>query len=184
MTQDLESVMLESLEGSFTTYVGNESIYTYNQRDPLQNHYASIRASARRAAVRASRKALDAPIAEIPKFATIDAILSLKPLQSAGSDAQFQTGLNKMSNLLQATSAVTNIGVKDIKGLSRDVRVVRARHIFSWLCRHYTGCSFPQIGNYLGKDHSTVVHGVKKVSASIAQYPEIKKIKSLLGAGE
>lgn len=179
-----EQALAEYLEGQFFTYTGNESIYTYNQRDPLQNHYASIRAKARRAAIRASRKALDAPVAELPKFDTIDAILSLKPLQSAGTDVQFQTGLNKMSNLLQATSAVTGVGVKDIKGLSRDVRVVRARHIFSWLCRHYTGCSFPQIGNYLGKDHSTVVHGVKKVSASIALYPEIKKIKSLLGAGE
>lgn len=184
MSQDLETVMLQSLEGSFTTYVGNESIYTYNQRDPLQNHYASIRAKARRAAVRASRKATEAHVAEVPKFDTIDAILSLKPLQSAGTDAQFKTGLTKMVNLLQATAAVTNIGVKDIKGLNQSVPVVRARHIFFWLCRHYTSCSFPQIGNYLLKDHSTVVHGVKKVSASIALYPEIKKIKTLLGAGE
>jgi hypothetical protein len=181
MTVDLENVMCESLEGTFTTYVGNESIYSYNQRDPLQNHYASIRARARRAAVRASRNALAAPVAQPPKFDTIDAILSLRPLMGANvSEAQFKTGLTKMASLLHATSSVTNIGAKDIRGLSRVDSAVRARHIFFWLCRHYTSCSFPQIGNYIGKDHSTVVHGVKKVSASIALYPEIKKIKKLL----
>ena len=182
--QDLESAMLQSLEGTFTTYVGNESIYAYNQRDPLQNHYAGIRAAARRAAIRASRKAAIAPIAEIPKFDPVDAILSLKPLKAPPSEAQFKAGLAKMANFLQASAAVTGVGASDMRGTSRLSHICRARQIFFWLCRHYTFCSFPQIGSYLGKDHSTVVHGVQKISRSLALYPEIKKIKAMLGAVE
>ena len=179
--QDLESAMLQSLEGTFTTYVGNESIYAYNQRDPLQNHYAGVRAAARRAAIMASRKAAIASMAEIPKFDTVDAILSLKPLTS---DDQLKAGLTKMASLFRTTAAVTGVGASDMKGTSRLPHICRARQIFYWLCRHYTSCSFPQIGSYLGKDHSTVVHGVQKVSRSLALYPEINKIKAMLGAVE
>ena len=176
--QDLESAMLERLEGTFTTYVGRESIRSYNQQDPLQSHYAGIGTKARRAAIKAARKAA---MAEVPKFDTVDAILSLKPLEAPSSEAQFKTGLAKMASLLQATAAVTGIGVRDLRGTLRFQNICRARQIFFWLCRHYTSCSFPQIGNYLGKDHSTVVHGVQKVSRSLALYPEINKIKAILG---
>jgi chromosomal replication initiation ATPase DnaA len=184
MTQDLESVMRGSLEGTFTTYPGNESLYSYDKRDPLQSYYSNIRTKLRRAAVKASRRAISAPLAELPKFDTTDAILTLRPLLGANtSGAQFKTGLTKMANLLQATAGVTGVGVTDLKGTSRLQHVCRSRQIFFWLARHYTSCSFPQIGNYVGKDHSTVVHGVKKVSASIGLYPEIKEIKKLLGVG-
>lgn len=180
MTQDLESVMLDSLEGTFTTYAGNESIYSYNQRDPLQRHYGGLRSKMRRAAVKASLRAVAAHTAQLPKTDTRDAILSLRPLAGPMNDVQFKAGLFRMSVLLRATAAGTGVPVDDIKSTSRMEHACRARQIFFWLARHYSPCSFPQIGNYLGKDHSTVVHGVKKVSARIADYPELEKIKTLL----
>lgn len=182
---EIEEAMRESLEGTFTTYVGSESFHSYDKRDPLQVHYSNIRTKLRRAAVIASRNAAAAAVAPIPKSDIQSAILSLRPLMGANvSDAQFKAGLSKMSTLLQMTSAVTGVPLQDLKSYRRETVICRARHIFFWLCKHYTPCSFPQIGNYLGKHHSTVLHGVKKVNFRLADYPEIEKIKELLGCHE
>ena len=185
MTQDLEEVMRDSLEGTFTTYTGNESLYSYDKCDPLQAHYANIRTKLRRAAVIASRMAAAAPVAPIPLPPTQTAILSLMPLSGVPmTDEQFKAGLSKMSHLLRLTEAVTGVSVDDIKSFRRGTAISRARQIFFWLCKQYTLCSYPQIGSYLGKDHTTAIYGAKKVSARLADYPELDKIKTLLGVGE
>lgn len=62
----------------------------------------------------------------------------------------------------------------EIWGPSRGAQHCFARHAAWWLAKHWTSLSFPQIGRLstcksychsTGKDHSTVVHGVKKFDA-------------------
>ena len=51
----------------------------------------------------------------------------------------------------------------------RVARFVRARHVVMYLTRELTEMSMPQIGFRLGgRDHTTVLHGVRKISAAIA----------------
>jgi chromosomal replication initiation ATPase DnaA len=40
----------------------------------------------------------------------------------------------------------------------RTSRIAMARHIAYYLC-HTAGCSFPVVGQHLGRDHSSVHHG-------------------------
>ena len=59
-----------------------------------------------------------------------------------------------------------NIGVppKEILGEKRRPDLVQARQLAMYLCRELLGHSYPVIGRMFGgKDHSTVMHGVKKI---------------------
>lgn len=53
---------------------------------------------------------------------------------------------------------------KDLRGRKRDPKLVRARQIAMYLCRELLGESYPSLGRMFGgKDHSTVIHAVKKI---------------------
>ena len=53
---------------------------------------------------------------------------------------------------------------KEILGEKRRPDLVRARQLAMYLCRELLGHSYPVIGRQFGgKDHSTVMHGVKKI---------------------
>jgi len=44
-----------------------------------------------------------------------------------------------------------------------------------YLIRKYTGASFPEIGEkFGGKDHSTVIHAVRKIEAMIGEDSSLK----------
>jgi chromosomal replication initiator protein len=48
----------------------------------------------------------------------------------------------------------------------RSINIARPRQIAMYLCKSLTTFSYPEIGkNFGGKDHTTVMHGVKKIEA-------------------
>ena len=56
------------------------------------------------------------------------------------------------------------ISVRDILGEKRKPAQVQARQVAMYLCRELLGHSYPVIGRLFGgRDHSTVMHGVKKI---------------------
>jgi chromosomal replication initiator protein len=52
---------------------------------------------------------------------------------------------------------------------SRRSRVVTARHMVWYIYRQMTAMSYPEIGRYFGKDHSTIIHGVQVFSERISR---------------
>jgi len=57
-----------------------------------------------------------------------------------------------------------SVSLKDMKSARRFRRIVHPRQIAMYLCRRHTDLSFKQIATLLGlSDHSTVMHGVKKI---------------------
>lgn len=68
------------------------------------------------------------------------------------------------------------IKVSDIKGRERSRRVALPRQITMYLIRKYCEKSYPDIGIILGgKDHSTVLHGVKNIASEIERDPDIRR---------
>lgn len=66
-----------------------------------------------------------------------------------------------------------NISMKDLKSSQRSSNVTYPRQIGMYLCRILTNESFPKIGESFGKrDHTTVMHGYKKIEQEIKQNPE------------
>ena len=66
-----------------------------------------------------------------------------------------------------------NITMKDLKSSQRSNDIAFPRQIGMYLCRILTNESFPKIGDAFGKrDHTTVMHGYKKIEQDIKQNPE------------
>ena len=54
--------------------------------------------------------------------------------------------------------------------------IAHARQIAMYLCRELTGISLPKIGEEFGnRDHTTVMHGINKITEEIQKDPEFKE---------
>lgn len=70
----------------------------------------------------------------------------------------------------KVTAEFFGLKVSDLKSEKRLKALVQARQIALWLCRDMTSASYPDIGNkFGGKDHSTVIHSVKKIERQISE---------------
>ena len=102
-------------------------------------------------------------------------------VSSSDPRTYYDRGLT-LGGIMMAVSEVTRIGVGDIRSERRSIPMVRARQIYFWIARTYTGKSLPMIAMYCGgRDHSTVIHGVKKVSRLMNLYSgDIGRILAIL----
>lgn len=73
------------------------------------------------------------------------------------------------------------IKVADLKSEKRLKNFVIPRQLAIYICRELTKASYPEIGEkFGGKDHSTVIYAVKKISAVLADKPDILNSYELL----
>lgn len=69
-----------------------------------------------------------------------------------------------------------HIKIQDLKSTTRARPIALPRQIAMYLIRKYTGLGFKEIGHFLGgKDHSTIMHGCKKIETEIETVPEIRE---------
>jgi chromosomal replication initiator protein len=67
--------------------------------------------------------------------------------------------------VIEAVADFYSMAPEDLKGRSRNKKVVKPRQIAMYLARQETQVSLPQIGKVLGeRDHTTVLYGLKKIS--------------------
>lgn len=78
-----------------------------------------------------------------------------------------------MGNVFDATITVCDISRESALGKRRARNVVTARHLFSWLSRKYTGATLLEIGSYINRDYTTVIHSIQKVNELISVKDEI-----------
>lgn len=75
-----------------------------------------------------------------------------------------------LDDIARVVCGVYGITKLDFVSPRRAVHMVNARQVFYWLARNFTSFSFPQIGAFCGRDHSTVIHGVEKIDEQIDRY--------------
>src|SRR5690348_3183204 len=64
-----------------------------------------------------------------------------------------------------ATAELFHVSIADLRSDRRQQSIAYPRHIAMYLCRELTDASLPKIGAKLGgRDHSTVLHGVNKIT--------------------
>nr|WP_249115162.1 DnaA/Hda family protein [Desulfolutivibrio sulfodismutans] len=69
------------------------------------------------------------------------------------------------------------VDINDIMGAKRNKNVVLARQTAMALCRTLLGMSYPALGKYFGgKDHSTVLYSIKKVTQLHGVNEDAKKL--------
>lgn len=62
------------------------------------------------------------------------------------------------------------VSVADIKGLSRKVKIVRARQEAAYEIRAKRGLTLPQIAGILGnRDHTTIIHAIRRHAEFLKQ---------------
>ena len=67
--------------------------------------------------------------------------------------------------VIEAVANFYSLGPEELKGRSRNKKVVKPRQIAMYLARQETKASLPQIGKALGgRDHTTVLYGLRKIS--------------------
>ena len=71
----------------------------------------------------------------------------------------------KVIDILRQESDRTGVPIKEILGSARNAEMCHLRHYIMWRARIETGLSYPQIGRQLGKDHTSVLHGVRRIEA-------------------
>ena len=58
----------------------------------------------------------------------------------------------------------------------RSISIARPRQIAMYICKAITSFSYPEIGKaFGGKDHTTVMHAVKKIEALLPVDQKLKK---------
>jgi len=71
-------------------------------------------------------------------------------------------------DIQRATCKHFGLGREEFLSQRREHRIVVPRQIAMYLCKIHTTRSFPEIGRrYGGKDHTTVMHAVRKIEGRI-----------------
>lgn len=94
-------------------------------------------------------------------------------------------GTPTLQHILLTVEELTGIHLDELLSPCRMLPVVRARHMYYWLARRLTKHSLTRIGLICaGKDHATVIHGIRKVDARRETFePELSQLLSALSPG-
>jgi chromosomal replication initiator protein len=65
--------------------------------------------------------------------------------------------------ILEETASYFGLGPGDLVSKSRSRPLTTARHVAMYLLRELTGLSLIKIGEHFERDHTTVLHGIKKI---------------------
>jgi len=87
---------------------------------------------------------------------------------AAGALDHMSTGAKRnqpsLDQVLEAVLRHYKVDRKDMLGPSRERAISLPRQVAMYLLREETNASTPRIGEYLGRDHSTIIHGVDKIT--------------------
>lgn len=67
------------------------------------------------------------------------------------------------ATILEETATYFGLGPGDLVSKSRSRPLTTARHVAMYLLRELTGLSLIKIGDHFDRDHTTVLHGIKKI---------------------
>lgn len=71
-------------------------------------------------------------------------------------------------NNLERVSAKTGISCEDIQSDKKTRHIAHARQVVMYGAR-LAGVSFAEIGDFFGRDHTTVMHGVRAVEKRVQE---------------
>ncbi len=120
---------------------------------------------------------------------TVNKILAFQELMGAQVDAETVTRavrdmfkdktefLPSADVIIEEVGKFYNISVSDIKGQTRTKEIVLARQVAMYETRRLTSLSLPEIGQVFGgRDHTTVMHSLKRVESLVKNSPEMSEI--------
>lgn len=87
------------------------------------------------------------------------------------------TSAPRLIAVLEAVAAVYHVGKLDIVSPNRRPHMVATRNAFYWSAKNLTPRGYSEIGRFINRDHSTVMHGIKNVETFMASYaPKLRMV--------
>lgn len=81
-----------------------------------------------------------------------------------------------VATIAKVVARKMRVKLSDMRGSTRAANIVRARGLATLLARRLTPASLQQIGEFFGgRDHSTVLHSVRKTASSLESDTELSK---------
>lgn len=81
-----------------------------------------------------------------------------------------------LESVCRASAQYYKIAVPDLRSKSRNKEYVKARHIAWYLSYNIVGATYKEIAKYYSnRDHSSVIHGVNKISETLKNDPSLSK---------
>ncbi|PRZ42687.1 chromosomal replication initiator protein DnaA [Antricoccus suffuscus] len=96
-----------------------------------------------------------------------------------------ESSLISAQTIMHVVSTYFDVTIDDLCGRNRSKILVMPRQIAMYLCRELTDLSLPRIGQeFGGKDHTTVMHAVKKVTKELVEkrhiYNQVSELTTLI----
>ena len=86
-------------------------------------------------------------------------------------------------DIMEAVARQYGLHADDLASDKRHPRLVLARQIAMYVCRRNLGLSYPELGRaFGGKDHSTVIHAVKKIEKMLVNDKNVHKLVASIAA--
>lgn len=79
-----------------------------------------------------------------------------------------------IESIFNSVSEITGISIDKLKGPRGNTETVEARYITMMIIRQLTGKNKSQIGTIFGRDHTTVIYGLKMAKNWIDIVPSFK----------
>lgn len=89
---------------------------------------------------------------------------------------QKNNGVISIENIQKAVSDYFQIKISDLKSQKKYKNIALPRQIAIYLCKKHTSLSLQEIGQkFGGKDHSTVIHSINKITKKLEEDSNLKK---------
>ena len=119
-------------------------------------------------------------------LALYNVIVPPRPLRRRMPETPMGTAMGK---IIDAVARIVHLRRTVLVSERRDQHTAFARQLAMYLCREVTHASFPVIGKFFGRDHSTVMHAHKIIRARMRVQPEfadkvnelVQELRPLIG---
>lgn len=125
--------------------------------------------------VQSNIRELEGTLNRIIAQAHLEAVpVTLASATAAMNDPQMNVKrkLITLPRILETVARFYNVAEKDLKGKGRTKEIVIPRQVAMYVMREETERSLVEIGEVLGRDHTTVMHGINKTADEIERAPE------------
>ncbi len=77
-------------------------------------------------------------------------------------------------SILKATCEAFGVSVRDVRGRRRTARIAQPRKVAMFLARTLTAASYPELGAFFGRDHTTVIAAVQSIERDMDRTPALR----------
>lgn len=79
----------------------------------------------------------------------------------------------QVKRICDAVASAYGLEPRRLSARERPQHIAAARHVAFYLVRDLTSLSFPEVGAYFNRDHSTIMHGIARLKQRMAEMPQL-----------